>query len=162
MPQALFISFSEHETLLVNNYFLVWNFPFRKPQLLVEKKILNESCNQFLKKKKKPHSNLKECLFYFPSPVISENVLTIRIYQDIFQSIICCSKNPGSVLNRGGCCVLSEDLSNFSPHLWSCSLPAQFSIYSRLRKPSGFQLSLSQKLGAFFSSSEKLKHVKTF
>lgn len=73
----------------------------------------------------------------------------------IFQSIICCNKNPVSVLNHG-CCVLSEDLSNFLPNLWSCSLPAHFSIYSLLQKPSGSQLSVSHMLKvSFFSPSYK-------
>lgn len=73
----------------------------------------------------------------------------------IFQSIICCNKNPVSVLNHG-CCVLSEDLSNFLPNLWSCSLPAHFSIYSPLQKPSGSQLSVSHMLKvSFFSPSYK-------
>lgn len=149
MLKSFFCSLFKHETSLVNNYFLLQNFPFRKHNFQL-KKILNASFHQFLKKT--PHFNLKECLFYFHSVVISENVLTIRhreINHDIFQSIICCNKNPVSVLNHG-CCVLSEDLSNFLPNLWSCSLPAQFSIYSLLQKPSGFQLSLSHKLSFFF------------
>lgn len=37
MLKSFFCSLFKHETPLVNNYFLVQKFPFRKTQLLVEK-----------------------------------------------------------------------------------------------------------------------------